>query len=111
VLLEKTWKIDDVCTIKMSTGEEVIAKITASNDSSITISKPLVLQVGVDPSTNQPVLQMLPSFLFSAQRDAKLNINLNHVITIAPSEENAKNSYISSTTNLAVLGKPSNLIR
>jgi hypothetical protein len=102
MLLEKTWKNDDVCTIKMTTGDEVVAKIVDSAPSWIVITKPLVLSLGVDPQTQQYQLQMLPTFLFSAQPDAKLKIDMQHVITITLSEENAKNSYITNTTGLAV---------
>lgn len=102
MLLERSWKNDDVCTIKMVTGDEVVAKVVDSTSDSITITKPLVLTLGVDPQTQQYQLQMLPTFLFSGQPDAKLKINMQHVITITLSEENAKNSYITNTTGLAV---------
>jgi hypothetical protein len=55
---------------------------------------------------------MLPTFLFSAKPDAKFKIDMQHVITITLSEENAKNSYITNTTGLAVpTGHQSGLVR
>ena len=112
MLLEKNWNNNDVCTIKMTTGDEVVAKIVESAPSWIIISKPLVLSLGVDPATQQYPLQMLPTFLFSAKPDAKFKIDMQHVITITLSEENAKNSYITNTTGLAVpTGHQSGLVR
>ena len=102
MLLERSWKNDDICTIKLATGDELVAKVVDSTPDTITITKPLVLTLGVDPQTQQYQLQMLPTFLFSGQPDAKLKINLQHVITMTLSEENAKNSYITNTTGLAV---------
>ena len=102
MILEKNWNNGDICTIKMTTGDEVVAKITDSAPSWIIIAKPLVLSLGIDPQTQQYQLQMLPTFLFSAKPDAKLKIDMQHVITITLSEENAKNSYITNTTGLAV---------
>ena len=44
--------------------------------------------------------------------DAKLKIDMQHVITITLSEENAKNSYITNTTGLAVpSGHQTGLVR
>ena len=102
MILEKNWNNGDICTIKMTTGDEVVAKIVDSAPSWIMLAKPLVLSLGVDPQTQQYQLQMLPTFLFSAKPDAKLKIDMQHVITITLSEENAKNSYITNTTGLAV---------
>jgi hypothetical protein len=110
MLLEKSYKIDDVCTMKMVTGEEVIAKIADIKGDTLTITKPLVLQIGVD-NNNQPVLQMLPSFMFSGSRDARITIDMRHIIAIVPSDDNARSNYISSTTGLAVPGAKQGLVR
>jgi len=102
MLLEKAWKNGDICSIKMSSGEEIVAKITDSNDKSITIHKPLVVQISVDPQTNRVGLQMLPGFVITGNQDAKFNIGLHNVILITPTEDNIKNNYISNTSGLAI---------
>ena len=102
MLLEKTWKNGDICTIKMSSGEEIVAKITDSNDKSITIHKPLMVQISVDPQTSRVGLQMVPGFVITANQDAKFNIGMQNVMLITPTEDNIKNSYLSSTSGLAI---------
>jgi hypothetical protein len=109
MLLEKSWKVDDICTIKMSSGEEVIAKIVAADADSITVSKPLSVQISMDPSTQRMGLQMVPGFALTVSIDTKLKVNLSNVIFIAPTEDNVKNSYLSQTTGLAISSKNSGL--
>lgn len=102
MLLEKTLQPDDICTLKLITGEEVIAKLIELTTSHIVITKPLVLNLGMDQQSGQYQLQMLPTFIFSGRPDAKLKISLSHVITVTPSEDNAKTNYTQNTTGLAV---------
>ena len=65
MFIEKSWKVDDICTIKMSSGEELIAKIVAADDSTITLSKPLSVQLSVDPQSNRMGLQLVPGFVLT----------------------------------------------
>lgn len=113
MLIENTWQDGDICSIKMVNGEELVAKITDHDAQSVTIHKPLVLTLGVDQQNQQYQLQMLPTFMFSAKPDAKLKIDRRHIITITISQDEAKSSYISNTTNLAMPSgaRPANLNR
>jgi hypothetical protein len=105
MLIEKSWKVDDICTVKMSSGEEIITKIVAADDSSITMSKPLSVQISQDPQTGRVGLQMVPGFALTVGLDAKLKVGLNNVMFVAPTEESIKKSYLANTSSLAI---PSN---
>ena len=105
MLIEKSWKIDDICTVKMSSGEEIITKIVAADDTSITMSKPLSVQISQD-AQGRVGLQMVPGFALTVGIDSKLKVGLNNIIFIAPTEENIKKSYLANTSSLAIPGKP-----
>jgi len=104
MLIEKQWRVDDICTVKMGSGEEIITKIVAADDTSITVSKPLSVQLGQDPQTNRVGLTLVPGFALTTGVDTKLKINLSQVTFIAPTDDSIKKSYLSSTTGLAIAG-------
>jgi hypothetical protein len=102
MLLEKTWKVDDICTVKMVSGEEIITKIVAADDASITMSKPLSVQLSMDPQSGRMGMQLLPGFVLTVNVDAKIKVGMSNVMFIAPTEEGVKKSYLSQTTGLAI---------
>ena len=102
MLIETTWKVDDICTVKMVSGEEIIAKIVAADDASITMSKPLSVQLSMDPQSGRMGMQLLPGFVLTVNVDTKIKVGMNNVMFIAPTEEGVKNSYLSQTTGLAL---------
>jgi len=102
MLLEKTWKVDDICTVKMVSGEEIITKIVAADDSSITMSKPLSVQLSMDPQSGRMGMQLLPGFVLTVSIDAKIKVSMSNVMFIALTEENVKNNYLSQTTGLSI---------
>lgn len=109
MLLEKSISPDDVVVVKLGTGEELIAKLLEHANESITLGKPLVLNLGVDPKTNQIGLQMIPTFMLAANPDARFKISMSHVICISKAADDAKNGYIRNTTNLVVPGQQNRL--
>lgn len=100
MLFEPSWKDGDICSIKLVTGDELVSKVHSHDASSLTLHRPFVLTVGVDQNTQQPQLQMLPTLLVSGKRDAKLKISMQHIITIALSEEAARDAYHSNLQNM-----------
>jgi len=100
MLIDQAWKDGDVCSIKMANGDELVAKITNHDASTITLRNPMVLTLAMDQMTQQYQLQMSPTYMFSVRKDSKLIIDRRHVITIAPSEDAAKENYQTSVQNL-----------
>mgnify|MGYP006268895195 CR=1 FL=1 len=104
MLLEKTLKADDIATLKLISGEEIVAKVTSIDDKAVTITKPLLVNIAMDPATNRVGLQMVPGFIFTGKPDAKLTIDHKNIMVALPTDDNIKKSYISNTTSLAVPG-------
>lgn len=109
MLIEKNVAPDDVIVVRLINGEELIAKLVEQSDSSITIAKPLVLNLGVDPKTNQLGLQMIPTFMIAASVDTKFSLSRSHIMAIAKAADDAKAGYIRNTTNLVVPGQQGRL--
>ena len=64
----------------------------------------------MDPQTNRVGLQMMPGFVLTGHPDAKLKIALHNVLTITPTEDSVKNTYLSNTTGLLMPSSGSSLV-
>lgn len=111
MLIEKnTIQSNDVVTIKLITGEEIIARLISQDDPTVTVSKVLVVTLGMDPSTNRPAIQMLPYFTLGGNPDAKITLRREHIIVMQLSSEDVKAGYIHNTSGLTIPSKGSGLL-
>lgn len=101
MLLQKPLEAGDVLTLKMITGEEILAKLVSIAADHVVITKPLVVNLGQDRNGNIGI-QMLPYFLLTGETDAKLTIQNQHIITKTLATEQAKNGYLQNTTGLTL---------
>ena len=101
MLLQKPMQDNDVVTIKLITGEELIARMVSNANGKITIIKPMAVSLGQDRAGNIGI-QMVPYFVLTGNPDAKLVLDERNVIVITLTNEQAKNSYIQSSSGIAV---------
>jgi hypothetical protein len=93
------WKIDEIYTLKLNSGEELVAKVVAVSDTYLTITEP----VSIGPSP-QGGLGLVPS-LFTYNNREKVRLNTSSLALVAETDENVKTKYIEATTGLQVPGK------
>jgi hypothetical protein len=86
-------ELDQVYTIKIANGDEIVARITEETDTTYTINKPLT----VVPSPQG--IQMIMS-LFTANPDKTVALNKTQVSLIAPSRDEVCDSYLEATTGI-----------
>ena len=102
MLLQKPIQPNDVVTLKLITGEELIARLVDNTNGKVTISKPMVVNLAQDPRTGTVGIQMLPYFLLTGNPDAKLSIDDKNVLVMTLSNDQAKNSYTQNSSGIAV---------
>jgi hypothetical protein len=86
-------ELDEVYTIKISNGDEMVAKVTAEDDNSYTVLKPLTVVPGPQG------INMIHS-LFTANPDKSVTINKQQVSLIAVSRDEVQDSYTEATTGI-----------
>ena len=86
-------EIGKTYTMRMGYGEEIVAKITAFDSSTYTISKPVAVVPG------QQGIQLMNS-LFTADPEAEVTVNRSSVAMIAPVREDVGDSYLEATTGI-----------
>lgn len=86
-------ELDQVYTLKIANGDEVVAKIVAQDDNTYTVTKPLTVIPGPQG------INMMNS-LFTANPEKSITINKQQVSLIAPSRDEVCDSYIEATTGI-----------
>ena len=86
-------ELDQVYTIKIANGDEIVAKITSQDESTYTINKPLTVVPGPQG------IQMIMS-LFTANPEKPATLNKAQVSLIASSREEVCDSYLEATTGI-----------
>ncbi len=101
MLLEKS-KYDEghVITLKLSSGEEIIAKFLSEDLTSITVEKALMLAM------SQKGLGMAP-YVMTVDPDTVLKFNKNLIIMTAESDKEIANQYVYQTTGIQPVTKGS----
>ena len=105
MLIEKLdMKAGDIVTIKLINSDELIAKLVDINDINVTIEKPLLLGIAVNPDTNKPAINMLPFWVMSVDNKTKLTLQRSHILVLAKSNTEAKNGWVQFTSGIVMPG-------
>jgi hypothetical protein len=91
-------KNNEVYTLKLVSGEELIAKIIGLLETELIIVDP----VSVAPGPQG--MGLVPS-LFTVDSKSDIRLNTNSIVLYGLTEENVKNKYIEATTGIAVPSK------
>ena len=97
MLLDKT---PHTRVFKLSTGEEIIAKVTAITDTAFTIERPL------QPMTTEAGVQLVP-YMFLADPKKPMQLNKALVLMDTTPTEKLQATYESMISGIAVPAKPS----
>lgn len=95
MLIDKGITVGEVVTIKLTSGEEIIAKLVEDTDNYVKIAKPMVLaQTGKGIGMTPYLITVDPN------KDVKI---YKPISVIEPTELDAAKQYTHATTNIAVL--------
>ena len=91
-------KVGEVYTFKLTSGEEVVGKVTAIEDNNVLLHDPVSVAPG-------PQGLGLIASLFTANPKAETRLNTNSVTIHALTDDSVKSKYIEATTGLVVPDK------
>ena len=95
MLIEAQYKVGDVVSIKLSSGEEMIARFEDENEEVVTIAKPYILIAAQNGMALAP-------YMFTVAPDTKIKLKINNVICIVKSAKDAADMYIKQSTGIAI---------
>jgi hypothetical protein len=93
MLIDRGLSSGEIVSMKLSSGEELIAKLVEETSVGYKISKPLVL------SASSQGIGMIP-FMFTVDIEKDFTIFKNSVITIVNSDKRFADQYIQGTTGI-----------
>lgn len=93
-----TIKEGEVYTFKLTSGEEVVGKVTAIEDNNVLLHDPVSVAPG-------PQGMGLMQSMFTANPKDPARLNINNVTIYALTDESVKVKYIEATTGLVVPDK------
>ena len=93
MLLETIYKKGDTISLKLTSGEEMVANLVEENDNELVLSKPMVII-----AANQGLA--LSPFMFSASADAKVKLSHSNVLCVLKTVEDISKQYTQQTTGI-----------
>ncbi len=94
MLLEKPIASGDVVSIKLISGEELIARLDSETNDTVKITKPLTVSLGPQG------LGMIP-FVFLGNKET-VTLKQSHILVMMPSKKDAADQYMQGTTGIAM---------
>ena len=93
MLIEKPYEVNDVVSIKLSSGEELVGKLVEEGPEVVTLAKPPML------SMTQKGMGLAP-YMFTVNPESTIKFNDKNIITIVKTMDTMAKQYIQSTTGL-----------
>jgi hypothetical protein len=95
MLIQKGVAIGEVITLKLTSGEELVAKLTEETDTHYKLSKPMVIGMG------QKGPGLMP-YLFTVAPDKDIKLSKQTVTVAEPTDEVFAKQFLESTTGIAL---------
>jgi hypothetical protein len=89
------FKTNTVYSMKLNSGEELIAKVIATDDSFISVEEPVSIAPGPQG------MGLVPS-IFTADPKGIFRLNTNSISVFAETEDAVKMKYLEATTGIKV---------
>ena len=90
--------LNEVMSLKLASGEEIITKITAETDTALTLSNPLSIAPGPGGVGLMPTM-------FTSDQDQTVTLNKSSVVMVASTSSAVASKYIEATTGIATVPK------
>jgi hypothetical protein len=96
MLIEAPYKVGDTVSFKLSSGEEIIARLDAEDEKTYTLRKPMMLVV------QKEGLGLAP-FMFSVLPEGKFVLRAQSVSCVAKTEAEIGKQYTAQTSGIQLL--------
>jgi len=103
MLIEKKYQpsANDVISVLLSTGQEVVGRFISQDDKSVTISKPIVI-TRLHGMGGELVGAGMEPYMVSSEGTVNYPISLQHIMTVVKTGGNVLTNYMSATSGLAI---------
>ncbi len=104
MLIQKPITEQDVVTIRLVSGEEIVGRLASDTETHLTLSKPISIGIQM-VGQNQAQLAFSP-FMASVDDSGSLTFNKAALVTLpAKTREDVKKSYLTATSSIEMPAK------
>jgi len=96
MLIDKGVSAGEVVTLKLTSGEEIVARLDEDTDTHYKLTKPMVIGMG----PNGPGLM---PYLFTVSQDKTIPLLKTTVTVAVASDKQFADQYMQSTTNIQIV--------
>jgi len=96
MLISKGVSVGEVITLKLTSGEELVAKLTEETDAYYKLSKPMVIGMG------QKGPGLMP-YLFTVNPDKDIKLSKITVTVAEPTDESFAKQFLESTSGIQLV--------
>lgn len=96
MLIEKPFSDGDVVSLKLTSGEEVVARFRSDTEQSITIEQPMTL-------VNTPQGIGLMPYMFTVEEGQELKLPKSSIVVNTHTRSETASDYLSRTTGLQMV--------
>lgn len=96
MIIETPYKSGDTISLKLNSGEEIIARLDEEKDKELVLHKPMVL------IAQEQGLGLAP-FMFSVSPEARFTMKLSAVSCIVKTEGEISKQYTSQTSGIQIV--------
>lgn len=97
MLKEKETTTPEVRTIKLSTGEEIIAEFIEFSGTCMKVKRPLTLVLAEMPGAPQQTQVVFTPWMLALEAEAIVKIERTHILSYAPARKDAAEQYVAAT--------------
>ena len=84
---------NEIYTIKLASGEEIVTKMIEETDNALEVDQPIMVVV------SQQGLQLMPG-LFTNNNEKTVTINKGSCVMVGPTREDVRTNWIEATTGI-----------
>ena len=95
MLIETPYKVGDTISLKLSSGEEIVARMDGEDSEYFTLRKPMVLVM------QEKGLGLAP-FMFSVNPDNKFMMRTASVSCVSKTQDEISKQYVATTSGIAI---------
>jgi hypothetical protein len=96
MLIQKGVAVGEVITLKLTSGEELVAKLTEETDTYYKLSKPMVIGMGQQGPGLMP-------YLFTVNPDREVKLSKITVTVSEPTDEAFAKQFLESTSGIKLV--------
>ncbi len=95
MLIETPYKVSDIVTLKVLGGDEVVGRLAAIENGTVTINKPHAVMMG------QQGFGLVP-YIMTAGPDVKVEFKSEHIFSVVKTYKGVAEEYIKQTSGIVV---------